>query len=103
MFNARDIFNVNQQQIGIYRLSRLQDQGLGQIDRLPYSIRILLESVLRNYDGHSVTAEDVKHLAAYDPANPAKVEIQFKPARVVLQEFTGVSAIVDLAEMRGER
>ncbi len=100
-FNARDTFKANNQTIGIYRLSRLQDDGLGQIDQLPYSIRILLESVLRNCDGHSVTVEDVKHLAAYDPANPATVEIPFKPARVVLQDFTGVPAIVDLAAMRG--
>jgi aconitate hydratase len=100
-FKARDLFTVNNQSIGIYRLSRLQEAGLGQIDQLPYSIRILLEAVLRNCDGHSVTVEDVRNLASYDPADPAKIEIPFKPARVVLQDFTGVPAVVDLAAMRG--
>jgi aconitate hydratase len=99
-FQTRDVFTINQQQVGLYRLARLRDSGFAQIDQLPYSIRILLESVLRNCDGHSVTEEDVRNLASYNPADPAKVEIPFKPARVVLQDFTGVPAVVDLAAMR---
>ncbi len=99
-FAARDTFTVNQQAVGIYRLAKLQDAGFGDMERLPYSIRILLESVLRNCDGHTVTEDDVRNLAAYDPADPEKLEIPFKPARVVLQDFTGVPAVVDLAAMR---
>ncbi len=73
---------------------------MGQIDRLPYSIRVLLESVLRNCDGATVTEEDVNSLATWNASSPAKVEIPYKPARVVLQDFTGVPAVVDLAAMR---
>ena len=86
--------------MGIYRILRLEQQGLGAVSRLPYSIRILLEAVLRNCDGYSVSEEDVRNLVAWNAASPAKVEIPFKPARVVLQDFTGVPAVVDLAAMR---
>jgi aconitate hydratase len=99
-FQARDTFNTGHDTAGIYRLSRLQDAGLGNIDALPYSIRILLESLLRNCDGYEVTQDDVKALAGWQAAAPAQVEIPFKPARVVLQDFTGVPCVVDLAAMR---
>jgi aconitate hydratase len=99
-FGARDTFLVGDRSIGIYRLSKLQEAGLGQIDRLPYSIRVLLESVLRNCDGQTVTETDVESLASWNATEPAKLEIPFKPARVVLQDFTGVPAVVDLAAMR---
>ena len=99
-FGSRDTLTVNGQEIGIYKISALQEKGIGKVDHLPYSIRLLLESVLRNCDGKVVTEEDVKNLANYDAENPAKVEIPFKPARVVLQDFTGVPAVVDLAAMR---
>ena len=99
-FSARDVFDTGNGQAGIFRLSRLADQGLCQPDDLPYSIRNLLESVLRNCDGYSVTEDDVQELAKWNAAAPAKVEIPFKPARVVLQDFTGVPAVVDLAAMR---
>ncbi|MDG1875357.1 MAG: aconitate hydratase AcnA [Mariniblastus sp.] len=99
-FGARDTFSVAGQDIGLFRLSTLQANGMGQIDRLPYSIRVLLESVLRNCDGATVTEEDVNSLATWNASSPAKVEIPYKPARVVLQDFTGVPAVVDLAAMR---
>ncbi len=99
-FNARSTFRVGGKKIGIYRLSALADAGIAHLDRLPFSIRILLESVLRNCDGHQVRAEDVEALATWEAAAPAKNEIPFKPARVVLQDFTGVPAVVDLAAMR---
>ena len=99
-FGARDTFSVNGKDIGIFRLSTLQEKGLGEIDKLPYSIRVLLESVLRNCDGQTVTEDDVKALAGWNAASPAKVEIPYKPSRVVLQDFTGVPAVVDLAAMR---
>ena len=99
-FGARDTFKVGNKEIGIFRLAKLQEDGLGQIDRLPYSIRVLLEAVLRNCDGRTVTEEDVKNLAAWNAESPAKAEIPYMPSRVVLQDFTGVPAVVDLAAMR---
>ena len=99
-FGARDQFDTGNGSAAIYRLSKLQEAGFGDIDRLPFSIRVLLEAVLRNCDGFSVTEQDVKNLAAWNAAAPAKQEIPFKPYRVVLQDFTGVPAVVDLAAMR---
>jgi len=99
-FAARDTFETGQGPAGIYRLSRLEDAGLGRMDRLPFSIRVLLESLLRGCDNYTIRQEDVRNLAGWNAAEPAKVEIPFKPARVVLQDFTGVPAVVDLAAMR---
>jgi aconitate hydratase len=99
-FQARQTIQAPQGQVGIYRLSKLEDLGLGKVSALPFSIRVLLESLLRNCDGYEVTEEDVKNLAGWRAAAPAEVEIPFKPARVVLQDFTGVPAVVDLAAMR---
>ena len=99
-FGARDTFNTGSAQAGIYRLNKLEEAGLGAISQLPISIRVLLEAVLRNCDGYVVSEEDVKALASWNAASPAKQEIPFKPARVVLQDFTGVPCVVDLAAMR---
>ncbi|MEZ6100190.1 MAG: aconitate hydratase AcnA [Pirellulaceae bacterium] len=99
-FQTRDSFATGTGNATIYRISRLEDAGLGRISALPYSIRILLEAVLRTCDGYSVREEDVQNLAGWNAASPAKEEIPFKPARVVLQDFTGVPAVVDLAAMR---
>jgi aconitate hydratase A / 2-methylisocitrate dehydratase len=99
-FAARDTFKTASGAAGIYRLSKLQDAALGDIAALPYSIRVLLESCLRNCDGYAVMENDVKSLASWNAAAPAQVEIPFKPARVVLQDFTGVPCVVDLAAMR---
>ena len=84
-----------------YRLAALQAAGLGQISRLPHSIRVVLESVLRNCDGKKVTEEHVRQLAAWHPRAARTEEIPFIVARVVLQDFTGVPLLVDLAAMRG--
>ena len=99
-FQARTSFDTGSGAADYYRLAALQDRGLCELANLPFSIRVLLESLLRNCDGHSVEQKDVENLAGWDAANPAKVEIPFKPARVVLQDFTGVPAVVDLAAMR---
>jgi len=99
-FSARDTFETPQGAVGLYRILKLEEQGLGEVSRLPYSIRILLESTLRNCDGFTVQEEDVRNLAGWDAGAPAKVEIPFNPSRVVLQDFTGVPAVVDLAAMR---
>ena len=83
-----------------YSLPALEEAGLGTISRLPVSIRIVLESVLRNCDGHRIHEKDVRDLAAWNAARPASVEIPFVVARIVLQDFTGVPLLVDLAAMR---
>ncbi|MFM9964271.1 MAG: aconitate hydratase AcnA [Planctomycetaceae bacterium] len=82
----------------IYQLRKLA--GLGDIDTLPFSIRVLLEALLRNVDEFVVTSEDVKTLANWNAAKPKEVEVPFMPGRVVLQDFTGVPAVVDLAALR---
>jgi aconitate hydratase len=84
----------------IYRLENLEKAGLGSILRLPFSIKVLLESVLRNCDGALVMEQDVAALAGWNAKSPAAREVPFKPARVILQDFTGVPAVVDLAAMR---
>jgi len=84
----------------IYQLTSLIDAGLGDVSTLPFSMRVLLEACLRNVDGFVVSEEDVKAVAEWNAAKPAEVEIPFKPGRVVLQDFTGVPAVVDLAALR---
>ena len=95
-FNARLTFETGSGPAAIYRLNALA----GGVERLPFSIKIMLESVLRNCDGYTVTEEDVRALANYNAKSPTPVEIPFKLARVVMQDFTGVPAVVDLAAMR---
>ncbi|MCC7335995.1 MAG: aconitate hydratase AcnA [Pirellulaceae bacterium] len=99
-FQARDTFRGPTGEIGFYSLKKLESLGLGNISKLPFSIRILLEAVLRNCDGYVVREEDVRALAKWNAKAPAPVEVPFMPARVVLQDFTGVPCIVDLAAMR---
>ncbi|NNJ47853.1 MAG: aconitate hydratase, partial [Acidimicrobiia bacterium] len=82
----------------IYDLQALVRAGVGRIDRLPFSIRILLENLLRHENGTTVTSADIEALAAWDPS--AEREVSFMPARVILQDFTGVPCVVDLAAMR---
>ncbi|MFI5097977.1 MAG: aconitate hydratase AcnA [Candidatus Acidiferrales bacterium] len=98
-FGTRDNLNVGAQIFEIQRLEKLEKQGLGQFTSLPFSLRILLENLLRCEDGRSVRAEDIRALASWKPGAEQK-EIAFMPARVLLQDFTGVPAIVDLATMR---
>jgi len=83
-----------------HSLPELEKQGVGKISRLPISIRIVLESVLRNCDGKKVRCKDVETLANWDAKKPANEEIPFVVARIVLQDFTGVPLVVDLAAMR---
>lgn len=97
-FSARATLSTPLGDRTIYRLDALAD--IGDIDTIPYSIKVLLEAVLRKYDGHVVADEDVRALASYDAAKVGETEIPFSPGRVVLQDFTGVPAVVDLAAMR---
>jgi len=99
-FGARAVLNTDGGSAVIFRLESLEKRGLGGISRLPFSIRVLLESVLRNCDGALITEQDVAALAAWNAKSPAAREVPFKPARVILQDFTGVPAIVDLAALR---
>ena len=99
-FGARAVLNTGGSSAVIYRLESLEKRGLCGISRLPFSIKVLLESVLRNCDGALITEQDVATLAGWNAKSPAAREVPFKPARVILQDFTGVPAIVDLAALR---
>jgi aconitate hydratase len=99
-FDSRKEFSTGSGTAVFYSLPALERAGLGAVSRLPVSIRILLESVLRNLDGRLITEGDVKALAAWNPAAGSARELPFRPARVILQDFTGVPAVVDLASMR---
>ena len=83
-----------------YSLPALEEAGIGSTITLPVSLRILLESLLRNYDGHQITEDDIVNLANWEARSPKALEIPFKPARVVAQDFTGVPLVVDIAAMR---
>ena len=98
-FNACQDLVVGSKSYQIFQLSALQDQGI-DVSRLPYGLKILLENLLRTEDGSNVTADDIRFLANWDPRAEPDHEIAFSPARVVLQDFTGVPAVVDLAAMR---
>ncbi len=98
-FNARDTLKTEGGEYTFYRLDALEKEGLVDLKKLPFSIRVLLESALRQVDGKGITADDVKRIAAWTP-NGERPGIPFKPSRVVMQDFTGVPAVVDLAAIR---
>ncbi|NOS99527.1 MAG: aconitate hydratase AcnA [Phycisphaerales bacterium] len=100
VFAARADLKTAAGSVAIYRLDALAKRGIGHVDRLPFSIKVLLESIIRTIDGVAVQAADAERLAKWNAKNPGDGEIPFMPARVVLQDFTGVPAIVDLAAMR---
>ncbi len=98
--NTRDTLSTKSGDLAIFRLDRLEVDGVGAMSDLPFSVRVLLEAALRNLDGYQVREEDVGTLANWNATNPNPIEIPFKPARVVLQDFTGVPSLVDLAALR---
>ena len=98
-FNARSSLPTDHGSVSYFRLQTLEDDGHGKIDRMPFSLKVLLEALLRNVDGFLVTEEDVSAMASWQPGQSAR-ELAYMPARVILQDFTGVPAIVDLAAMR---
>src|SRR5437660_738976 len=101
LFNSLQSFTLTSGQTGqFYSLPQLEKEGIGKISRLPISIRIVLESVLRNFDGMKITEEDVRSLANWQPNAERTEEVPFVVARVLLQDFTGVPLLVDLAAMR---
>ena len=99
-FKSKSTLKTSHGTYSYYNLHALKQAGIGHVDKLPYSIKVLLESMLRNLDGFIVTADDVSGLANWNAKSPAKEEIPFMPGRVVLQDFTGVPCVVDLAAMR---
>ncbi|MDO5309573.1 MAG: aconitate hydratase AcnA [Planctomycetia bacterium] len=99
-FKSLSTLTVGGKRYGYYRLLALEERGLTTLSRLPYSIRALLEATLRNCDEFAVSRADVENLARWTATLDHSIEIPFKPARVILQDFTGVPAVVDLAAMR---
>ncbi|EGK08772.1 aconitate hydratase [Desmospora sp. 8437] len=103
--SKKDLYGVRQKLTAggkdyvYYSLKGLDEKGVGEISRLPFSIKVLLEAAVRQYDGHSVTKEHIEQLANW-ASQTDKTEVAFKPARIVLQDFTGVPAVVDLAALR---
>ncbi|WP_208590869.1 aconitate hydratase AcnA [Gracilibacillus suaedae] len=97
-FQAKKQFDLNGKKYNYYQLKALEDAGIGNIDRLPFSIRVLLESLIRQHDGHVIKDEHVKSLANWGKEKGE--DVPFKPSRVILQDFTGVPAVVDLASLR---
>jgi aconitate hydratase len=99
-FGTRRPLQVGDRSVQMYSLAALQDAGFPEIARLPYSLKILLENLLRHEDGRFVKPAEIQVLAKWDVKNTAQQEVSFAPARVLLQDFTGVPAVVDLAAMR---
>jgi aconitate hydratase len=99
LFKSRDVLKVGNKQYVIHRLDALEKAGLTQLSKLPYSIRIVLEAALRQCNEKEITQQDVKNIAAWTPKG-VRPGIPFLPGRVVMQDFTGVPAVVDLAAMR---
>ena len=99
-FGTRTALQVSGQVVQIFSLAALQAAGYPGVARLPFSLKILLENLLRREDGRFVKADDIRALASWDVKSREQREISFMPARVLLQDFTGVPCVVDLAAMR---
>jgi aconitate hydratase len=101
-FGAKSTLDVNGKSYQIYRLDAVSGEGVpdGAVDSLPYSLKVLLENLLRTEDGANISEQDVRAVAGWDPDADPSIEIQFTPARVIMQDFTGVPCVVDLATMR---
>ena len=100
VFNARKSFELDGKHYNYYQLDALEQAGVGEVSKLPYSIKVLLESVLRQQDGRVITKEHVENLAKWGTDEVKEIDVPFKPSRVILQDFTGVPAVVDLASLR---
>ncbi len=100
VYQARKSFEIEGERYNYYSLDAIEKAGDGQVSRLPYSIKVLLESVLRQVDGRVITKEHVENLAKWGTSEQQDIDVPFKPSRVILQDFTGVPAVVDLASLR---
>src|SRR4051794_20970507 len=99
-FKSRATLNIAGRSVDIFRLDALTQAKVGDVATLPYSIRVLLENLLRHEDEKTVTRADIEAVANWDPKAEPSLEIAYRPARVLLQDFTGVPCVVDLATMR---
>ncbi|MBI4504540.1 MAG: aconitate hydratase, partial [Chloroflexi bacterium] len=99
-FGALATLQTSAGPVQVYRLERLAQAGIADVSRLPYAMKVLLENLLRNCDGYLVREEDVVALARWNATQPEAREIPFVPARVLLQDFTGIPCVADLAAMR---
>ena len=99
-FHSKATIAIGSRKVQIYRLDAVTKTGVGDVPTLPYSLRVLLENLLRNEDGTTVTRADIESLACWDPKAEPSDEVAFRPSRVLLQDFTGVPAVVDLAALR---
>ncbi|MFI4998068.1 MAG: aconitase family protein, partial [Hyphomicrobiales bacterium] len=97
---TRRTLSLGSKRFAYYSLKAAEKKGLGDVSRLPFSLKVLLENLLRNEDGRSVKEADIKALACWTKKRRGEREIAFRPARVLMQDFTGVPAVVDLAAMR---
>ncbi|MCF6137239.1 aconitate hydratase AcnA [Pseudalkalibacillus berkeleyi] len=100
VYHAKKTFDANGKTYHYYDLKALDQAGVGNTSRLPYSIKVLLESVLRQYDGKVIDKEHIENLAKWGTKDVKDIDVPFKPSRVILQDFTGVPAVVDLASLR---
>ncbi|MFC5711905.1 aconitate hydratase AcnA [Thalassorhabdus alkalitolerans] len=100
VFNSRKSFSVNGKTYNYYDIKALEEAGVGKVSNLPYSVKVLLESVLRQYDDKVIKKEHIESLAKWSDNNSGAEDVPFKPSRVILQDFTGVPAVVDLASLR---
>ena len=99
-FGARAAFETGSGTAAMYRLNRLEEEGIGAVSRLPYSLKVILEAILRRCDGLGATADDVSDLVRWQATQPSSRELPFVPARVLLQDYTGLPAVADLAALR---
>ncbi|QDI90125.1 aconitate hydratase AcnA [Salicibibacter halophilus] len=100
MYQAKKTLNVGNETYHYYDLAALEKAGIGDVSKLPYSIKVLLESLLRQQDGKVISSEHVESLANWGTKDGGSEDVPFKPSRVILQDFTGVPAVVDLASLR---
>lgn len=100
VFKARSSFDLNGKTYHYYALEALEKAGLGEVSKLPYSVKVLLESVLRQFDDYVIKKEHVENLVKWGTKEQKEIDVPFKPSRVILQDFTGVPAVVDLAALR---
>ena len=99
-FNCRATLEVNGKSYEYFSLKQAEANGLEGLSKLPYSLKVLAENLLRFEDGRSVTADNIRAIAEWVKTRKSSVEIAYRPARVLMQDFTGVPAVVDLAAMR---
>ncbi|GEL08215.1 aconitate hydratase AcnA [Salisediminibacterium halotolerans] len=100
LYNAKKSFEVNGKTYHYFDLKAMEDAGVANVSKLPYSIKVLLESVLRQYDGRVIKQDHIDNLAKFGEPDAKATDVPFKPSRIILQDFTGVPAVVDLASLR---